>query len=171
MSIKIENIAPLTTMEQNLAEVLTYVADKGAIEHLIQFAVEDEFGNASAMTERVTQSPITNRASLETWKEHVALNPGNEFNIAITTNMSNMLYMLMVNDNARFVMLTHIPPVGEPVDVYVFTEENDSDMMNRLGKYFLESSLKLREHVTIHLASRESILNSLPVKTVMPGGV
>lgn len=155
MSIKIENIAPLTTMEECYAELLSYVAAKGKIAPLMQYAVEDEFGRGSVMTERVTQAQITTIDGLNAWKERVAMNNGIEYNIPLYTSMSETMYMVNVTGNGVLKDLIMLPVTGDAVTVYEFNDKVDGEVSIRLGMILQNSASKLRDHTTNHMAARE----------------
>lgn len=155
MSIKIENIAPLTTMEECYAELLSYVAAKSKIAPLMQYAVEDEFGRGSVMTERVTQAQITTIDGLNAWKERVAMNNGIEYNIPLYTSMSETMYMVNVTGNGVLKDLIMLPVTGDAFTVYEFNDKVDGEVSIRLGMILQNSASKLRDHITNHLAARE----------------
>lgn len=169
MTTKLESIAPLTEMESMLAGILKYVASKGAIAELTCYAVEDEHGNGSVMEERVTQSVITTTQGLTAWKERLASNPGEVYSVAITTQLSNRNYLLTVNNMGVLTDLINLDNNAEIV--YNFTLENDLSVSEAYGPGLLYSQTILRDHITNHLAHKERIINSLPVKVITPGGV
>lgn len=169
MATKLDSIAPLTEMETMLAGVLKYVASKKAIPELSLYAVEDEYGNGSVMEERVTQSVITTTQGLTAWKEYTASNPGDVYSIPIATQLSNRNYLLTVNNMGVLRDLINLDNNAEIV--YNFTLENDLSVSETYGPGLLYSQTTLRDHITNHLASKEKILNSLPVKIVTPGEV
>lgn len=130
-----------TRIEKALKQLIQYLSQKGVANPL---AIIDKDGNE----ERVSLTPITNSAELKAWRAQMSSFTDGIISKLITTELSDITYIVNLNKNHRLMNIHRAYPDGSGELIYKFTMKQDGDIVTSLGHEIATSHIRLQHHLT-----------------------
>lgn len=135
-----------TKLEITLANLVLYVANKGAIPTLAPITNVSLDSAPLEKLERVTLMPLHSTSVYKNWLHNTANNNTDSADMFIVTELSQNMYIVKVNNAGQIMSLDMLNDTNERVTMYAFDAVADKDINEIVGKNLVESYARTQAH-------------------------